>query len=160
MDDVNGIDLYRLGRRLMKLGIEALPDSGFKTLPSSHRMVLIDVFENPGSSISEITARTGFPQSHVSTAVAKLRDDGVFVTATDPSDRRRTLVRRSPQSVSGARRVRAPIEPVLANALGKARVGEVAALIDELEQVAGRLDTSTAHNNSTRASATLARLGA
>lgn len=150
MGDVNGIDLYRLGRQLMKLGIEALPDSGYKALPSSYRMVLSDVFENPGSSISEITARTGFPQSHVSAAVAKLRDAGVFVTTADPIDRRRTLVRRSPKSESGARRVRAPIEPVLQRALGKGRASEVAALVEELERIAGRLDTSAA----------LARVGA
>ena len=138
MVDVNGVDLFRLGRKLMKLGIESFPASGFQSLPSSYRMVLTDVFENPDSSISEITARTGFPQSHVSAAVAKFRDAGVFVTTVDPADRRRTLVRRSPEHAAKAVHVVAPVEPVLGRALGENDFRMFEAL-DALEMLAGLL---------------------
>jgi DNA-binding IclR family transcriptional regulator len=41
-------------------------------------MVLIDVSEHADSSIGEIAARTGFPQSHVSASVARLRELGTL----------------------------------------------------------------------------------
>jgi DNA-binding MarR family transcriptional regulator len=70
-------------------------------LPKGHattsvRLVLIDVAYHPNSSITEITERTGFPQSLVSTAVVKLREVGVLESGPDPLDRRRTLVRTTP----------------------------------------------------------------
>jgi DNA-binding MarR family transcriptional regulator len=89
---MNGLELFLLGRRLMKLGEEAIPSSGFRDLPTSVRSVLVDVFSHPGSSVSEIASRTGFPQSHVSMSVAKLRELGALETEIDPADRRRTLV--------------------------------------------------------------------
>ena len=55
-------------------------------------MVLIDVFENPGSTIGQIVERTGLPQSHVSNSVARLREADVVTTNSDPADGRRTLV--------------------------------------------------------------------
>ncbi len=74
---------------------------------------------HPDSSISEITERTGFPQSLVSTAVAKLRDVGVVETEPDPTNRRRTLVRAAPTLDTWGRRasVRASVDTILANAL-------------------------------------------
>ena len=51
-------------------------------------MVLVDISMNPGSSIGEITARTGFPQSHVSASVARLRQQGVLETSIDAVDAR------------------------------------------------------------------------
>lgn len=74
----------------MKIAERAMP-SGDDALSSSVRSVLVDIAENPDSSISDITARTGFPQSHVSAAVAQLRGSGAVQTRTDPKDARRTL---------------------------------------------------------------------
>ncbi len=90
---VHGPDLFRLARQLLKIAVHATPDSGFRELPTSVRIVLVDIHENPDSTIGQIVARTGFPQSHVSSAVARLRDSGAVVTADDPTDRRRTIVR-------------------------------------------------------------------
>lgn len=84
--------LFLLGRRLMQLAETALP----KGTATSVRLVFADVAYHPNSSITEITERTGFPQSLVSTAVAKLREHGVLETRPDPLDRRRTLVRPIP----------------------------------------------------------------
>ena len=136
-------DLFLLGRRLMKLAEEGLPGQG---LNSGVRLVLLDVAANPGSSISEITARTGYPQSHVSTSVIKLRRIGTVRTDTDPHDRRRTLVWIVPEAVARARRrVTSSADTAIARALGDpspAELGEVIGalqmLVDRLEPMAGR----------------------
>jgi hypothetical protein len=61
-------------------------------VPSGLRLIVTDIAEHAGSSIGEIAARTGLPQSYVSTSVARLRDRKAVRTAADPGDRRRTLV--------------------------------------------------------------------
>jgi DNA-binding MarR family transcriptional regulator len=138
---VNGPDLFRLGRRLMKLGVLGMPSGGFRDLPISVRVVLVDVFEHPGTTIGQIVERTGFPQSHVSQAVARLRDTGALETGVDPNDRRRTLV--MPATDRAARNERTaelePIDDLLAAALverlgpgGADRVAEASAALEVL----------------------------
>jgi SAM-dependent methyltransferase/DNA-binding MarR family transcriptional regulator len=141
---MNALELYLLGRRLMKLGEQAIPaTAGFHQLPTSVRSILIDVFEHPNSSVGEITARTGFPQSHVSAAVARLRDGGALVTTVDPNDRRRTLVRPSPEVPRrAARLVSAPVDGALAAALGTKDPREVAEAVAALQALARRLTPS------------------
>jgi DNA-binding MarR family transcriptional regulator len=142
---MNGLELFLLGRRLQKIGAAAIPRAGFHELPPSVRSILIDVFEHPDSSIGEITARTGWPQSHVSASVARLRSGGALEATVDPEDRRRTLVRASPEVL---RRVGGwawpPIDDALADALGAEDPADVAQAIAALERLARRL-TSPAH---------------
>ena len=134
---MNGFELFLLGRTLMKLGEEAMPPSGFRRMPASVRSVLVDVYEHPGSSVSEITARTGFPQSHVSASVSRLREAGALITAADPADRRRTLVSPNPEI---RRRLPSmawvPVDAVLARAVGSGDPGEVAEAVAALELLA------------------------
>jgi DNA-binding MarR family transcriptional regulator len=136
---MNGLELYLLGRRLMKLGEEALPPSGLDNMAASVRSVLTDVFSHPGSSVSEIVERTGFPQSHVSSSVAKLRDLKVLVTAPDPADRRRTLVRPAEGMVQKAvQRAASSVDATLIEALGpdaEDRLPEVLAALDLLGEL-------------------------
>jgi DNA-binding MarR family transcriptional regulator len=87
------MSLFLLGRRLMQIAESSLPGGRRGT---SGRLVFVDVAYHPNSSISEITERTGFPQSLVSTAVARLREIGLLESGPDPLDRRRTLVRTTP----------------------------------------------------------------
>jgi DNA-binding MarR family transcriptional regulator len=144
---VNGLELFLLGRALMKIGGQAMPAAGFHQLPSSVRLVVIDVFEHPHTSVGEIAARTGFPQSHVSSAVARLRTGGVFLTRVDPKDRRRTLVRPAPAiRRRAARRVAAPIDVALAAALGTDDPRDVAEVVAALEQLSRRLRPTTDRN--------------
>jgi DNA-binding MarR family transcriptional regulator len=110
--DVHGQELFRLSRRLIRLSIDALPPSPFSALPISVRMVLVDVVEHPGTSIGEIVERTGFPQSHVSASVARLRDEQMVVTAACPHDRRKTLVSCSPAHLERVRSAGDALEPV------------------------------------------------
>jgi DNA-binding MarR family transcriptional regulator len=138
---VNAVEVYLLGRKLMKIAESAFAaDQPGGGLPTSVRMVLVDISAHPGSSIGEITARTGFPQSHVSTSVARLREQGVLETSVDAVDGRRTLV-----SVGESFRERlatrppVPVDAALAAELASPDRADLAQVIDALEAVAERL---------------------
>jgi DNA-binding MarR family transcriptional regulator len=127
---MNGLELFLLGRKLMKLGEEAIPPSGFRQLPTSVRSVLIDVYEHPGSSISEITERTGFPHSHVSMSVARLRKASALITTSDPADRRRTLVAPNPEVLRRLPELASePVDVVLTQATESSDVAEAVELL-------------------------------
>jgi hypothetical protein len=49
--DVNAVEVYLLGRKLMKIAESAFAaDQPGGGLPTSVRMVLVDIFAHPGSS--------------------------------------------------------------------------------------------------------------
>ena len=110
-------------------------------LPTGPSLVLRDVFAHPGSSITDITARTGLPQSYVSESVARLRSQGILETSADPADGRRTLVRVSaghPRTV--AAKGSAPVDGALAAALGEPDGGPaMAEIVATLSALAERL---------------------
>ena len=135
---MNSVELYLLGRKLMKIGEDAFPKPP-GGVPTSVRMILVDIGENPDSSIGEIAARTGFPQSHVSASVSRLRDFGALVTTVDTRDRRRTLVRVAPGIRQRARRAEVPVDGALAAALGTSDPHVIARLIRSLDSVAAQL---------------------
>jgi DNA-binding MarR family transcriptional regulator len=104
---MDALDLIILGRQLARIGERAMregepgdnePGALGATLPAGALIVMRDILAHPGSSISDITARTGLPQSHVSESVNKLRVKGIAEINADPADRRRTLVRLSATS--------------------------------------------------------------
>ncbi len=136
---MNAVELYLLGRKLMKIAEEALPKPPTGGPPTSVRMILIDVAEHPDSSVGEIASRTGFPQSHVSASVARLRELGALVTSIDSRDRRRTLTRLAPGIRQRSQRAAVPVDPVLAAALGSSDPTEVEAVIEALDGLAARL---------------------
>ncbi len=85
---MNALELFLLGRKLMKIGEEAIPVwAGFHQLPASVRSVLIDVFEHPNSPVGEISALVGdhfarvqggrFASPRVAQALGRLRDAGL-----------------------------------------------------------------------------------
>jgi DNA-binding MarR family transcriptional regulator len=140
LDDVKALDLYMLGRRLMKLSEDAMRPAGAPPVPTGLRLIMGDLAEHPESSISEITGRTGLPQSHVSQSVARLRERGAVETAGDPRDGRRTLVRLSPMVAERAAQVGpTPVDAALGEALGLTDPGEIAALVGTLEAVLAQL---------------------
>jgi DNA-binding MarR family transcriptional regulator len=97
---VDGGQLHRLGKRLLALSRAVTTQAGDPSLTPGELAVLEDALIHPGSSVSQIQARTGFVQSHVSASVARLKQRGLVDTAPDPADGRRTRVRVS----EGARR--------------------------------------------------------
>ena len=116
---MDALDLILLGRHLVKIGEEALRGASAEALPRGRSLVLRDVFANPDSAISDITARTGLPQSYVSESVATLRDQGVITVTTDSADRRRTLARISEaHRRSVAAKGRISVDEALTDALG------------------------------------------
>jgi DNA-binding MarR family transcriptional regulator len=132
--DVNPVALFLLGRRLMQIAEGVLPEGSAAT---SVRLVLIDVAYHPNSSITEITERTGFPQSLVSTAVARLREVGVVESGPDPLDRRRTLVRTTPALETVGRRFdEVSISDALARELAVEDQDQVTAAVAALELLA------------------------
>lgn len=140
---MDGVELFLLGRTLMKLGEEALPTDELGPRRSGVRNVLIVVGEVrtlPGSAVGEIATRTGLPQSAVSAAVARLREAGAVVTESDPRDRRRLLVHPAPEASQRVAQVRSTsIDAVLSRALGDADRHQVAELATLLEVLAARL---------------------
>jgi DNA-binding MarR family transcriptional regulator len=125
------MSLYLLGRTLMQIAEGTLP-TGRKV--TSTRLVFVDVAYHPNSSITEITERTGFPQSLVSTAVARLRDIGLLETEPDPLDRRRTLVRTTPAlNEVGGRLSQVSIDDVVAKELAPEHEEELVKVIAALD---------------------------
>lgn len=142
---MDALTLVALGRRLTKIGEDALrtrepSESGQARLPVGASLVLRDVFENPDSSIREITARTGLPQGYVSECVARLREQGLVATAVDPADRRRTLARFDPQHAGTVlRKGSVPADGELARALGEPDEAAIKETIEMLSGLAERL---------------------
>jgi DNA-binding MarR family transcriptional regulator len=138
---MNTGELFILSRRLMKVAEDHLP-MGPGAANTSTRLILIDVAANSGTSISEIVLRTGFPQSLVSSTVAKLKEIGVVDSHADPVDRRRTLVTITPMAGDRARTnpaAAAPVERTLADAMPGVSAHEVSEVVAALELLARHL---------------------
>ncbi|GJF32720.1 hypothetical protein KNE206_54200 [Kitasatospora sp. NE20-6] len=140
---MNGVQLFLLGRTLMKIGEEAIPTDTLDERPMSTRSVLIvmlDIYAHPDTTVGGIAVRSGLPQSAVSACVARLRESGSVVARTDPRDRRRTLVRRNPEVTDRRAEVASTrIDDALATALGTGDPVEVAEVVALLETLARRL---------------------
>ncbi|ADI10420.1 MarR family transcriptional regulator [Streptomyces bingchenggensis BCW-1] len=121
---VNGVELFLLGRTLMKIGEDAMPEppGGSERHAGSTRLVLIaasDIAAHPGTTVGDIAARTGLPQSQISTAVARLKEAGSITTTPDPADRRRALISPAAEPSARVAQVRATtVDAALATALG------------------------------------------
>ncbi|WP_257004579.1 MarR family winged helix-turn-helix transcriptional regulator [Streptomyces sp. Tue6028] len=140
---MNGAELFLLGRTLMKIGEEAIPTEGVGRRSTSTRsmlIVMLDVYAHPDTTVGEVAARTGLPQSAVSACVARLREAGSVLTTTDPADRRRSLLRQNPE-ITGRRAevAAAPVDEALGAALGTDDPTAVAETVALLEQLAERL---------------------
>ncbi len=138
---MNGVELFRLGRALMRIGEASLPEppGGFAGHAGSTRAVLIvasDLADGEVSTVGEVAARTGISQSQVSTAVDRLREAGAISVNPDPTDRRRTLIHRTPASTARLAEIRdSSIADALRADLGSddpAEVERVLGLLDDL----------------------------
>ncbi|MFD9462524.1 MarR family transcriptional regulator [Streptomyces sp. NPDC060027] len=140
---MNGAELFLLGRTLMKIGEEAIPTEGVGPRSTSTRsmlIVMLDVYAHTDTTVGEVALRTGLPQSAVSACVARLREAGSILTATDPADRRRSLIRRNPEITGRRAEVAAsPIDNALGAALDTEDSSTIAETVALLEQLAERL---------------------
>jgi DNA-binding MarR family transcriptional regulator len=135
---MEALDLILLGRQLSKIGETVLRGGHQPDQPTGAGLVLRDVFAHPQSPISQITARTGLPQSYVSETVARLRERGIVESHPDPHDGRRTLVSVAPgHPATVAEAGEASVDDALRAAFGTAiSPKRSAALIATLEELA------------------------
>lgn len=154
---VDGVELFLLGRTLMKIGEEALPEppGGAGRYAGSARLVLIvasDIAAHPDTAVGEIAGRTGLPQSQVSSAIARLKEAGSVQTAPDPIDRRRVLVRQAAEVSERVAQVRAVgIEEALTSALGSDEPQRLREVSEALDVLARNLLPASAGPKSRRA---------
>jgi DNA-binding MarR family transcriptional regulator len=147
--DMNALDLFQLGRWLQKIGEEAMRTAGAAPLAPGVRLILMNVFASPDSSINEIADQTGLPQSYVSESVGKLRDQGVFETHADPADGRRSLVRVSKTIPKRVAQIGlTSVDDVLLDAFGEVERSRGAELVAALEVVAAQLRTTRSGSRS------------
>lgn len=97
-------DLHRLARTLREIALEATGNTGGDRVNAGQLAVFEDVARHPGSSIGEITARTGLAQSLVSRIVHGARDEGALTVAVDERDRRKARVELSASTAAQAMR--------------------------------------------------------
>jgi DNA-binding MarR family transcriptional regulator len=130
---VDALDLILLGRQLTRIGEHALRGGTSSEMTNGRALVLRDVFANPDTSVSAITARTGLPQSYVSESVAALRDRGILETSLDPQDRRRTLATVSPAHRRRvAEQASIPVNTTLTKEVGERRAHAALPLLEGL----------------------------
>ncbi len=98
-------DLFILGRALTDVAFRAT-GAAEQGLSASEFAVLQDVFDHEPTPISAIVTRTSVAQSRVSTAVQHLVDRGWLTTGSDPSDRRKTIVKVTEKVRAESSRVR------------------------------------------------------
>ena len=140
---MNGLELYLLGRQLMRIGGEALPaDSGVRRISPSARLVLTDVFEHLGTSVDEVAERTGLPQDHVSAELSRLAGDGFVETTPDPADPRRIVARGGRGPAVFRQGDAPPVDEAVAAALGTGDTRQVRELVATLESLARQLDAA------------------
>jgi DNA-binding MarR family transcriptional regulator len=131
---MQGGELHRLGKRLVELSAQVAGEPGDLRLTPGELAVLEDVTRHPATSVSEISKRTGFAQSHVSVSVARLKARGLAQTEADAADGRRTRVRATDATVRAvARRAARSIEDTLSRTLADpGQASRAAALLEEL----------------------------
>ena len=151
---MDALDLIILGRQLSRIGERAMRGGDLEddepaalrlALPAGALIVMRDVLSHPGSSITDITARTRLPQSYVSESVNKLRVKGIAEINADPADRRRTLVRLTPAHIDQvARRSARDADELLLAALGGLPNESARQVIATLTELARMLRTEPA----------------
>jgi len=89
-------NLHRLARTLREVALLATKNTGDDRVNAGELAVLEDIARNPGSTISDITRRTGLAQSLVSRITHGMADGGALTIRPDSSDRRRVRVDLKP----------------------------------------------------------------
>lgn len=85
-------DLHRLARLLREIALQATGNTGPDRVNAGELAVLEDIARHPGSTIGDVTGRTGLAQSLVSRIVRGAADEGALVVEPDQQDRRRVRI--------------------------------------------------------------------
>ena len=138
---MNAGELHRLARQLREIATRATQASG-EDMPSLSEVAIVeDVARHPGSAIKEITERVRLAQSLVSKVVAQMQQEGIFVTETDPHDKRRVRVSVEPQVREKVLKPRGiqPIKASLKAVYPQLSAEQSAQVVKALEEVADLL---------------------
>jgi SAM-dependent methyltransferase/DNA-binding MarR family transcriptional regulator len=135
---MNGAELYFLGRRLMMIATESLPEqSVLRSIPPGARLVLEDAARYPGTTAEKTAERTGLLPEQVSALVESLAAQGFVRITEDPAD---PVVRRISYGRDQLfRDIATPVDAALAAALGTADAEDVRDVVATLESLARRL---------------------
>ncbi len=129
---VNGAELYLLGRRLMAIAVGALADDSFlRRVTPGARLVLEDAVRHPGTTPGEIAGRTGLQPAQVSALLADLAAESMLTVDAAGGERvnvGRSLLLRTDAPVLADESIAAAlgIRP------GSAEVSEVSGMLEEL----------------------------
>lgn len=85
-------DLHRLARTLREVALRATGNTGEDRVNAGELAVLEDVARHPGSTVRDVTDRTGLAQSLVSRITRAMADAGALTIDADPQDRRRVRI--------------------------------------------------------------------
>ena len=141
---MNGVELYLLGQRLMRIGGDALSeDSRLRRLLPSGWLIMADAVLHRGTSVREIALRTGLPQDHVSASVSQLADNGLLETGVAPGGRQSIIVHHALRLGEAG----ASTDSALAAALDTQDAGQVREFAAILESLAQRLSVATSRRS-------------
>jgi DNA-binding MarR family transcriptional regulator len=89
-------DLHRLARLLREIALRATENTGQESVNAGELAVLEDIARHPGSTIRDITVRTGLAQSLVSRVTRAMADNDALTITSDQSDRRKVRIDVAP----------------------------------------------------------------
>lgn len=111
--------LHQLGRRLSGLAGDLTHADAEKGTTPGELAILDDLLLNGRSAVREITDRTGFAQSHVSSTLAKLTERGAITWEKNPRDARSRWADLAPRERARLEQAAATrVEDALAEQLG------------------------------------------
>jgi DNA-binding MarR family transcriptional regulator len=93
---MNAGELHRLARALREIAITATANPGEPRVSAGQLAIAEDISYHPGTSVSEVAARTGLAQSFVSRTIVRMSNTGTILTEADPTDGRRSLISITP----------------------------------------------------------------
>jgi DNA-binding MarR family transcriptional regulator len=146
---MNVRDVIWLGQRLAEAGQDDIRQLA-PGVPTAELIVMYDLLDHGPSTVSELSQRTGYVQSRVSSAVVGLRGRGWIETRADPTDGRRTVVdvpedvRRQAREVQARDAGEEVLRPLLAELPARRREQIIAAVAELHEALRNRPhDTET-----------------
>jgi MarR family 2-MHQ and catechol resistance regulon transcriptional repressor len=102
---MNLAELHYVGKLLMECASSGMQMLGGKHLSATELIVAESLVVLGPATIGDISRRTGFVQSRISTVVADMHGRGIVHVRADDRDRRRTIVEISASSMDDVARV-------------------------------------------------------
>lgn len=113
---MDAADLHHVARSLRRIALDATGNTGDDRINAGELAVFEDITRFPGSSIRDITERTGLAQSLVSRIVHAAAAENALTVLPDPHDRRRVRVELTASTAEAiSHRAGLPVDAALAS---------------------------------------------